>query len=302
MMSRCKEVTKDIASGKCRRNVEGKVILPSGAFPPRDLPGVTMAECIAEWHKCNPSQQDDLNIPKFHSLDHYIQSIKLLGTTDNYNMEAFEHLHIDFAKEGWWASNTHNAFPWSNGCHTGRRCIHFKTMSPGRNYKELTDRNHSHVMLMAKFSHFPSILLSLTNCYLSLNRGILLLGLHLPLRAISISFSARNALMHNLPFQRLYIYHTFKFHPVGLEEDEEVCDVIKAAPPGKKRPAWFDTAIVLHTDDAKSTGLEDAAFKFFMIILYEWYNTRYKDWKGTCDIHTSSSPRSYHHHLGPRHH
>jgi hypothetical protein len=56
MMSRCEEVTKDIAAGKCRRNAEGKVILPSGAFPPRDLPGITMAERIAEWHKRNPNQ------------------------------------------------------------------------------------------------------------------------------------------------------------------------------------------------------------------------------------------------------
>jgi len=53
----------------------------------------------------------DLNIPKFHSLHHYIQSIKLFGTTNNYNTEMFERFHIDFAKEGWRASNKRNAFP-----------------------------------------------------------------------------------------------------------------------------------------------------------------------------------------------
>lgn len=37
---------------------------------------------------------DDLNIPKFHSLLHCIESIWFLGTTD-------EHLHIDFAKLEW---------------------------------------------------------------------------------------------------------------------------------------------------------------------------------------------------------
>ena len=45
--------------------------------------------------------RDDFNIPKFHSLLHYIASIENLGTTDNYNTEMFEHLHIDFAKHGW---------------------------------------------------------------------------------------------------------------------------------------------------------------------------------------------------------
>jgi len=53
----------------------------------------------------------DLNIPKFHSLHHYIQLIKFFGTTDNYNTEMFERFHIDFAKEGWRASNKRDAFP-----------------------------------------------------------------------------------------------------------------------------------------------------------------------------------------------
>ncbi|KAI0724944.1 hypothetical protein C8Q72DRAFT_961556 [Fomitopsis betulina] len=54
---------------------------------------------------------DHLNIPKFHMLKHYAQSIHELGTTNNYNMEVFEHLHIDFAKAGWRASNHRNALP-----------------------------------------------------------------------------------------------------------------------------------------------------------------------------------------------
>lgn len=52
-----------------------------------------------------------INIPKFHSLLHYIESIKLYGTTDNYNMETFERFHIDSAKEGWQASNQQDEFP-----------------------------------------------------------------------------------------------------------------------------------------------------------------------------------------------
>lgn len=55
--------------------------------------------------------RQDFNIPKFHSLTHYISSIRLLGTTDNYNTEIFERLHIDFAKQGWRASNKRNHFP-----------------------------------------------------------------------------------------------------------------------------------------------------------------------------------------------
>jgi hypothetical protein len=77
--------------------------------------------------------------------------------------------------------------------------------------------------------------------------------------------SAQVASMHPLPFQRVDIYHTFKFHPPSLEDDEKVCDVIKAAPPAKKRPSQFDNAVVLHTDNAESTGLAGAFDDFIFV-------------------------------------
>ncbi|KIM60378.1 hypothetical protein SCLCIDRAFT_124571, partial [Scleroderma citrinum Foug A] len=42
--------------------------------------------------------RDHFNILKFHSLLHYVECIKMYGTTDNYNTEAFKQLHIDLAK------------------------------------------------------------------------------------------------------------------------------------------------------------------------------------------------------------
>jgi hypothetical protein len=45
------------------------------------------------------------NIPKFHSLLHYSSSILLFGTTDNYNTEQTERLHIDFTKDAYRATN-----------------------------------------------------------------------------------------------------------------------------------------------------------------------------------------------------
>ncbi|KAH9929290.1 uncharacterized protein B0H18DRAFT_1117630 [Fomitopsis serialis] len=55
--------------------------------------------------------REHLNIPKFHSLLHYVDSIRLFGTTDNYNTEMFERLHIDLAKDAWRASNHRDEFP-----------------------------------------------------------------------------------------------------------------------------------------------------------------------------------------------
>lgn len=44
-------------------------------------------------------------IPKLHMLRHYAQSIRELGTTDGYNTEATERLHIDYVKRAFKASN-----------------------------------------------------------------------------------------------------------------------------------------------------------------------------------------------------
>ncbi|KAF8261591.1 hypothetical protein EI94DRAFT_1605749 [Lactarius quietus] len=54
---------------------------------------------------------DNFNIPKLHSLLHYIPSIRLFGTTDNYNTEQTERLHIDLTKDAFDATNRKNKGP-----------------------------------------------------------------------------------------------------------------------------------------------------------------------------------------------
>ena len=52
----CPSVNEYIQQGKCRRNHEGKVILSTGAFVPRDIPGEYLKDRIDEWHRRNPNQ------------------------------------------------------------------------------------------------------------------------------------------------------------------------------------------------------------------------------------------------------
>jgi len=54
--------------------------------------------------------REHFNIPKLHSLFHYQLSIALFGTTDNYNTEQSECLHIDFAKDAYRATNHKNEY------------------------------------------------------------------------------------------------------------------------------------------------------------------------------------------------
>ena len=45
------------------------------------------------------------NIPKIHSMQHYVAAIVSLGSADGYSTESPERLHIDFAKSAYRASN-----------------------------------------------------------------------------------------------------------------------------------------------------------------------------------------------------
>jgi hypothetical protein len=49
--------------------------------------------------------QNHFNIPKLHSMLHYIESVYSLGSVDGFNSEHPERLHIDYAKSAYRASN-----------------------------------------------------------------------------------------------------------------------------------------------------------------------------------------------------
>ena len=50
-------------------------------------------------------QPGHFNIPKIHSMEHYLMLIKLFGSADGFNTESPERLHIDYAKNAYRASN-----------------------------------------------------------------------------------------------------------------------------------------------------------------------------------------------------
>ena len=54
--------------------------------------------------------RDGFNIPKLHSMQHYAESIRNYGATDNYNTEYTERLHIDLAKDAYKSTNFKDEF------------------------------------------------------------------------------------------------------------------------------------------------------------------------------------------------
>ncbi|KAF7795494.1 hypothetical protein EIP86_006656 [Pleurotus ostreatoroseus] len=75
-----------------------------------------MEDALDEFHKYNKifltlgaRSGGHFNLPKLHALQHYIDCIRLFGTTNNYDTALSERLHIDFVKEAYRNSNKKDA-------------------------------------------------------------------------------------------------------------------------------------------------------------------------------------------------
>ena len=71
--------------------------------------------------------RDHFNVPKIHSLLHYISSIRALSSADGYNTEYPECLHIDYAKDAYHASNKQDYIEQMALWLQRQEAIHHKT-------------------------------------------------------------------------------------------------------------------------------------------------------------------------------
>jgi hypothetical protein len=55
-LANCQTVEEDVKAGRIMRNFEGRIVLPSGSFVPRSIPGACMRDRVLEWHRRNPNQ------------------------------------------------------------------------------------------------------------------------------------------------------------------------------------------------------------------------------------------------------
>ncbi|KAJ7896871.1 hypothetical protein B0H13DRAFT_1623692 [Mycena leptocephala] len=195
-----------------------------------------MREALDEWHAnrsyfIDTTVREDFNIPKFHSLLHYVDSIEYFGTTDNYNTEMFERLHIDFAKNGWRASNRRDEFPqmitW-----LGRQ---------------------------EKISSFATYL-----AWLESTRAPPRKPHYLNTKFGGTPMAPTELRAATLPFTRLDVYHNFKFEPISIdpsadadEKNGEDFQTVIARPRSADQttPPRFDTVIIRNTLQAQATGL-----------------------------------------------
>ena len=207
-----------------------------------------------------------MNIPKFHSLLHYIESIRSLGTTDNYNTEMFECLHIDCAKKAWRASNHHNEQPQMDRWLERQEKMAMYESMRERLYEEAQGRDdqpdiectsssgtgcgahrtcHSHTKVGIVLTKHPSVkqqsLASITERHCApgfsktLSQYIYKLKLGRLLNAAELVQAPSY-----LPFARLDIFHGFKFTTIPLSDSLPERDAVKARPASGDQPAQFD--------------------------------------------------------------
>jgi len=204
------------------------------------------------------------NLPKVHSLSHYASSLRLFGTTDNYNTEQSERLHIDFAKDAYRASNRKDEYFQMTKWLERREKVQLhaaiidwrkqehRQSSPSRNLMG-PPRVCS---LTVKMAQNPSRRVSfnaLATDYGALHfqdaLGDFIAQVNNPGAAAS---TLRNR-SHNtlIPFSHVPVFHHFKFTKSGSGDSDEsqIVDAVHARPEqkdshGRIIPSRFDTVVV----------------------------------------------------------
>lgn len=220
--------------------------------------------------------REHMNIPKLHSLLHYVDSIKNLGTTDNYNTEMFERLHIDCAKKAWRATNHRNERPQMvKWLERREKVAMFETLrerlaeeldhhvADGESASDSDQDSHTRqcpkagillpkhpsvrqqsILLIVKKHDAPGFSKALNSYVYNMKLG----------RPLT-SREAAEASSY-LPFSHLDVFHGFKFTTIPLSDGALEHDSVKAKPAIGTQPARFDTVVVLQDDDAEATGLQ----------------------------------------------
>lgn len=218
----------------------------------------------------------DFNIPKFHSLLHYVESIQWFGTTDNYNTEMFERLHIDFAKNGWRASNKRDEFPqMTSWLSRQEKLARFETYQKHTfaNSESLSNSSSDISMdsepnpnlnspksavSISKHPAYPKCKISDIQAKHNAPDFDYYLKVYINRRLpTSSQIPIRDLDNHELPFDKIDVYNLFRFKPSAINDDSLDVEVVKALRKSQTHPAGqFDTVVALVNDAAESTGLE----------------------------------------------
>ncbi|KAI9430721.1 hypothetical protein H4582DRAFT_2063461 [Lactarius indigo] len=205
---------------------------------------------------------EHFNLPKLHSLLHYTRSITHFGSTDNYNTEYSERLHIDVAKNAYrmtnfkdeykqmttWlecqeAMHQHTAFiEW---CKCGHSALSTRLVYPCLNLR-------LHPFLMMHPSEKGITFGALFDRYGAIDfqdaLGDFIVQHNYP--ELSTSAARRRANNTLIPFRKVSVFHRVKFTNWD-DTDQKTVDVLHIRREacnqyGDTIPGRFDTVLVKH--------------------------------------------------------
>lgn len=215
--------------------------------------------------------RDHLNLPKLHSLIHYVECIEFFGTTNSYNTEMFERLHINFAKYGWRATNQRDKFPQMITWLSRQEKINDLERNIKRCLKSTLGSNPSRSTVAPAFPS-PSI---------SENRAVITLSRRpcYPSRAIdhiTVLHNAPHFTRHlaqylktfiappgirtnnlTLPFRTLNVWTVFWITPPPLHDNPADQEIVHAEPcVGSLSSGRYNVVLVKEDEDADIFGVE----------------------------------------------
>ncbi|KAH9049439.1 hypothetical protein EDB84DRAFT_1666988 [Lactarius hengduanensis] len=233
-----------------------------------------LEECLARFHE-NKDVFIDLGvrrhmlIPKIHSLLHYRSSITLFGTTDNYNTEQSERLHIDFTKDAYRATNRKDEYTQMTAWLERREKVRMHTAFVElRTQSHLTSPPISTTPIgplqvgtrFLKMTQHPTVK-AVTFDELAMNYGavdfqdaladFIALINYPSASAVALRSRAADTL---LPFRTVPVFHRVKFSSREKSEDSEIVDSVVIRPEqkdahGRTVPERFDTVLVRGRQD-----------------------------------------------------
>ncbi|KIL60574.1 hypothetical protein M378DRAFT_14042 [Amanita muscaria Koide BX008] len=202
--------------------------------------------------------RENFEIPKLHACAHYVSSIKLYGTTNNYNTQSTERLHIDLAKDAYRSTNRKDEYPqmtlWlerrerihqhHNYVHQDRQAHNeqhmlslLPTLNPERSLKVTRRPSANAVAISVLVSHYGAT-------FFRDAFARFIAGWRDP--NLSRAQLERESMNINIPFTAVSVYHRLKFTNAGHSETEDSLHVYPARchKNGRLDSSRFDTALV----------------------------------------------------------
>ena len=206
--------------------------------------------------------RDAFNIPKFHSMQHYVGSIRNYGATDNYNTEYTERLHIDLAKDAYNSTNFKDEFTqmtlWLQRKEKViRHATFIEWRLSGQPPPLPPPTRHPHI----RMTRNPTKTVSLTRVISGYNAHLFSEALQMAVARFQHPVASQAHLNYlapkiALPFTSVPVFHKIKFwnqDPYCRPDCSDVLDVAHVRPRQKSKRGWtperFDTVLVNPEED-----------------------------------------------------